>query len=317
LLFLCFLWAVASLRSDLFPGLAPATLPPVERQALTFALLAIVAALFSLLHRSEWPRGPRLVASVIAGLGLFVAPALSFSIAKEWIGNLTQVALFSITPVFAIVFEPYIGTRDTVSQSRGSLLAALAAVVGTLCLIPADAPNSIETAGAFCVLLLAAAAVAAANCVAVNTATHLNSLDPMAAIAALTAVAVLAPMSAFTEQPLLRMSALGPELAWSAIAEVPELLLLFWLMRRMTAARMTTRFVLTPLMASLIGLLLLRPSVGPRAGIGMILMAAGAAWLLLAPENSTPDPPPLNLGRPSENIPAQENISAQQRSTLK
>jgi drug/metabolite transporter (DMT)-like permease len=302
LLILCFLWSVASLRSDLFPNLGPAMLPPIERQAMALSLLAIAAALFSLFRPAEWPRGPRLAASVLAGLGLFVAPALSFLIAKEWVGNLTQVALFSITPVFAVVFEPYIGTRGAPSQSGGSLLAALAAVLGTLCVIPADAPNTIETAGAYCVVLLAASSVAAANCVAVNTANQLgrNSLAPMAMIAALAAVGVLAPLSALTEQPLLRMNKLGPELAWSALADLPELLLLFWLMRRMTAARMTSRFVLTPLMASLIGLVLLRPSVSPRAGAGLILMAAGATWLLLTPESSPEGPLPLNLGKPSQ-----------------
>jgi drug/metabolite transporter (DMT)-like permease len=311
LLILCFLWSVASLRSDLFSGLAPAKLPPIQRQGLPLALLAIAAALFSLMRREQWPKGPRLVASILVGLGLFVAPAISFLIAKEWLGNLTQVALFSITPVFGVVFEPYIGSRDLNPQARGSLLAALAAVVGTLCVIPAGPPNSIETAGGYCVILLAAAAVAAANCVAVNTAIELkrNPLAPMAAIAALTAVAGLGPLSALTEPPLLRLRALGPELAWSAVAELPELLLLFWLMRRMSAVRMTTRFILTPLLASLIGLVLLRPSVGLRAGAGLLLMAAGATWLLLAPKSSAPGTLPLGLQKPSEEIPAEEKPS--------
>ncbi len=301
LLLLCLLWSVASLRPDLFPdlfpGLAPGILPPLERQALTFALLAVAAALFSLLRGAEWPDRARFLASVVVGLGLFVAPAVSFCIAKQWIGNLTQVALFSITPVFAVVFEPYIGSRDSVSQSGGGLLAALAAVVGTLCVIPAGAANSIAAASAFCAVILAAACIAAANCLAVNTAAQLSqqSIAPMAAIAALSAVGGLVLLSALFEQPVWRLNALGPELAWSAVAELPELLLFFWLMRRMSAVRMTTRFVVTPLMASLIGLVLLRPAVGVRAGAGLILMAAGAGWLLFAPETSGPDALPLNL----------------------
>jgi drug/metabolite transporter (DMT)-like permease len=303
LLLLCFLWSVASLRSDLFPGLTPDSLPPIERQALSFALLAVAAALFSLLRKAQWPDRRRFLAAVLVGLGLFIAPAVSFCFAKEWVGNLTQVALFSITPVFAVVFEPYIGNRDSASQSRGGLLAALAAVVGTLCVIPAGAPNSIVVAGAFCVVILAAACVAAANCLAVNTAAQLSqkaqlaqqSIAPMAAIAALSAVGGLVLLSALFERPVWRLNALGPELAWSAVAELPELLLLFWLMRRMSAVRMTTRFVATPLMASLIGLVLLRPAVGLRAGAGLILMAVGAGWLLFAPEASGPDTSPLNL----------------------
>ncbi len=307
LLLLCFLWSVASLRPDLFPGLFPSLvpdiLPPIERQALTFALLAVAATLFSLLRGAEWPSRTRLLASAVVGMGLFVAPAVSFCFAKQWIGNLTQVALFSITPVFAVVFEPYIGSRDSVSQRRGGLLAALAAVVGTLCVIPAGAPNSIAAASAFCVVIVAAASVAAANCLAVNTATEpaqktelaQRSIAPMAAIAALTALAGLALLSALFEQPVWKLNALGPEVAWSAVAELPELLLLFWLMRRMSAVRMTTRFVVTPLTASLVGLILLRPAVGVRAAAGLILMAAGAGWLLLAPETSGPDALPLNL----------------------
>ena len=297
LLLLCFLWSVASLRSDLFPGLTPDSLPPIERQALSFALLAVAAALFSLLRKAQWPDRRRFLAAVLVGLGLFIAPAVSFCFAKEWVGNLTQVALFSITPVFAVVFEPYIDSRASASQSRGGLLAALAAVVGTLRVIPAGAPNSIVVAGAFCVVILAAACVAAANCLAVNTAAQLaqQSIAPMAAIAALSAVGGLVLLSALFERPAWRLNALGPELAWSAVAELPELLLLFWLMRRMSAVRMTTRFVVTPLMASLIGLVLLRPAVGLRAGAGLILMAAGAGWLLFAPETSGPDALPLNL----------------------
>jgi drug/metabolite transporter (DMT)-like permease len=159
LLLLCFFWSVGSLRSDLFPDLVPSSLPPMERQAAPFAMLAVAAALFSV----EWPDRPQLLASVLVGLGLFVAPAVSFSLAREWVGNLTQVALFSITPVFAIVFEPYIGNRDFVLPIRGGLLAALAAVAGTLCVIPAGAPTSIRTGSAFLAVILAAACVAAAN----------------------------------------------------------------------------------------------------------------------------------------------------------
>ena len=302
LLLLCFLWSVGSLRADLFPGMIPGILPPMERQAAPFAWLAVAAGLFSILRGLEWPKGRQLLASVLVGLGLFVAPAVSFCIAKDWVGNLTQVALFSITPVFAFVFEPYIGGRDLVSQVRGGMPAALAAVVGTLCAIQIGTPSSMRAAAGFCTVILAVACVAAANCVAVKMAAELDrkSIAPMAAIAASVAVVGLAVLSGFTEQPVWRMDALGPELAWSAGAELPGLLMLFWLMRRMSAVRMTTRFVLTPLMASLIGLALLRPEVTLRAGLGLAMMAVGAGWLLCAPLDRPPETSPLRLDRRSQ-----------------
>ncbi len=296
MLFLCFFWALGSLRSDLFPDMIPSRLPPMERQAAPFALLAVAAVVFSLLRKAGWPKGPQLLASMLVGLGLFVAPAVSFRVAGDRVDNLTQVALFSITPVFAVVFEPYIGSRNG-SPIRGAMTAALAAVVGTLCLIQAEAPSSIQAAAGFGAVIVAAACVAAANCVAVKLPTELPSIAPVAAVAALTALAGLAVLSRLTERPVWRMDALGPELAWSGGAELPGLLLLFWLMRRMSAVRMTTRFVLTPMMASLMGLVLLQPAVTLRAGLGLALMAVGAGWLLFAPLDRQPEASPLSLDR--------------------
>lgn len=61
--------------------------------------------------------------------------------------------------------------------------------------------------------------------------------------------------------------------------------LLFWLMRRMTAVRMTTRFLIAPLVANLIGLAFLRPGVQWRGWLGLLLIALGAGWLLFAPKD--------------------------------
>jgi len=52
----------------------------------------------------------------------------------------------------------------------------------------------------------------------------------------------------------------------------------------MTATRMTARFLLAPVIAILIGMALDRPSVGLRTWAGLLLIAAGAGWLLFAPE---------------------------------
>ncbi|MFZ0745386.1 MAG: hypothetical protein WAM85_13330 [Terracidiphilus sp.] len=297
MLLLCFLWALGSLRSDLFPSLIPNLLPPIERQAVPFALLAAVAALFGVVRGAKWPLRRQLWASILVGLGLFLAPAIVSSFSSGSVSGLTLVALFSLTPVFAVVFEPYIG-GDVAPRTRGGLPAALTGVVGTLCVIPAGAPNSIRAGGVFGTAILAAACVAAANCLAVRVAAELNgkSIAPLAAIAPFTAVAGMAVLSVLSGRADWSWDALAPQAAWSTVAELPGLLLLFWLMRRMSAARMTSRFVLTPLAASLIGLVLLRPSVGLRAWLGLLLMAAGAGWLLVSPDDTQEsDASPLKL----------------------
>jgi drug/metabolite transporter (DMT)-like permease len=58
----------------------------------------------------------------------------------------------------------------------------------------------------------------------------------------------------------------------------------------MSAVRMTTRFVIAPLLTALFGIILLRPEITLRALLGLLLIAAGAAWLLFAPEQEPNDP---------------------------
>jgi hypothetical protein len=127
--------------------------------------------------------------------------------------------------------------------------------------------------------------VAAANCAAVRLARtcQTRTIASIAAIAGIAAAAGLAIASALAQRAACSWDVLLPELGHATI-QLPGLLLLFWLMRRMSAARMTTRFVLAPLMAILIGIALEQPSVGLRAWVGVLLVAAGAGWLLFAPD---------------------------------
>jgi drug/metabolite transporter (DMT)-like permease len=197
-------------------------------------------------------------------------------------------------PVFTLVFEPYVdGGFDR--QTRGALLAALASVVGALCVFPVEFPGSAEAGLALCAVILAAACVAAANCKAVVMATEVAgkfpasaaAIETTTAIAGATAAVAFAVANAVMERPIWKWETLAPELLWSAVVEVPALLLLFWLMSRMSATRTATRYVIAPLLAILIGATLMRSALVPRTWLGLLLMASGAAYLLLAPAEKT------------------------------
>ena len=286
LLLLCLLWSLGSLRGDLIPstGLDQGLRSGLVRQAIPFAMLAIGAALFAAARREVWPRGREFVACALIGLSLFVAPTVMVYLARIWISDLTRVALFSIVPVFAVIFEPYIATGLEV-RVKGGLAAALVAVVGTLFVFPLDLPQSVAAAIAFCGVLLAAACVSAANCWAVRVANRPDTcIAPFAAIAGVAAALGIVAFGAMLRDAAFGGRAMGMEIAWSAAVELPALVLLFWLMRRMTATRMTTRFLLAPLIANLIGLIFLRPAVNVREGLGLLLIALGAGWLLFGRE---------------------------------
>ncbi len=295
---LSLLWALGALRGDLLPGLlrAAETLPRLERRALEWAGLAAGAAMVALASQARWPRGRQALEALLAGVGLLAAPALLVDAAGTWVDGLTRVALFSLTPVLAVVLEPYLGA-ESAAQEQGGLLPALVAVAGVLCVFPVELPGGPGAALAWGAVVLAALCAAAANCRAVRAAQDATEwrAAPMAALGAATTAVALGAASACTERAVIPHG-LAAEAAWLALVELPALLLLFWLMRRMTAARMTLRFVLAPLLASVASVALLRPSVSLRAAAGLGLMAAGAGWMLTRRDAPEEDGTPLRLG---------------------
>jgi hypothetical protein len=290
LLLLCLLWACDALRVDLLPSLQE-TAPYLQRQVLPLVLLSISAAAIAIARGAIW----RCVISdsVWIGLGLFAVPAGLVYWADAWIHGLSRIALFTLTLVFAVVFEPYLGLASAQRQ-RGGLLAALVAVAGALLVFPVATPDSLQSAAALTAVVIAAASVAAATChgtakAAVWDGNAAGSLAAMASIAGAAAALTLAVASALLEPPAWRWNALAPELLWSASVELPALLLLFWLMPRISAPRMTTRYVLGPLLALLAGIVAEQAGRAVRSltWLGLALMALGASWILFAPKDES------------------------------
>jgi drug/metabolite transporter (DMT)-like permease len=285
LLLLSLLWACGVLRPLLISSTAFDLLPHYERQALPFALLAGMVGAVALLRPAPSPRGPVVRNSLLVGLGLFIAPTAIIDFAASSTTAVTRTALLTLVPLFAAVFEPYIGQSDSRQQSRNGLLATLVGVCGALCVFPAKLPESIGAAGAFCAVIVAAACVAAANCKSVTVAQECpDSLPTMAAIAAVLTAVAEAGASVALEHPVLVWGALWPSLLWSAAIDVPVLLLLFWLMPRLSAPRMATRYLLGPLIAVAVGAVLIRSPLAWRTWLGLTLMSAAAVYLLLAPD---------------------------------
>ncbi len=289
LLLLCLLWALDGLGPDLFPALRRAPLPVFERLAITYAVLAVTAAAFALKVRARWP-GAREAASLVGmGLLLFALPAVLIFVGQGWVSQLERVAIFSLTPVFAVVLEPHLGPHPGNVQQPGnrSLPAALIGVAGALAIFPLNVPGTPAAALAVLSVVAAALCVAVGNCIAIRMA----CLRPEVSLAAITALAagasaaVLALIGISTESAYWRLPHGVAQLVWILMIDLPALVLLFWLFRRMSAAQMTTRFLIAPWLTVLAGIALERPTVTMRMVIGVVLMAIGAGWLLFVPEH--------------------------------
>ncbi|MGA8741294.1 MAG: hypothetical protein WB561_08930 [Terracidiphilus sp.] len=251
-------------------------------RSIPLALFAVVAFVTALVRKARWPSGKMLGAAVLVGFGLFVVPAVLIHIARGEIDDSTRVVLFSLAPVFAIVFEPYVGSASS-TPHRSALAASLVAVAGTMIVFPLNLPQSSAAALAFCGVVVAVASVATANCIAVRIASDqtAQSLLTFASIASGSAAICLALLSAAFQHHIW----LAPIPDLWVMLDLMAFALLFWLMRRMTAVRMTTRFLIAPLVANLIGLAFLRPGVQWRGWLGLLLIALGAGWLLFAPKD--------------------------------
>lgn len=281
LLLLCLLWAAATLRSDLFPRSAMGIeLSPLSREAVILGVFAGLATLAAFIRKSGWHQSGTWMDAILAGGGLFVVPMLLTGFGKTRISDSTRVALFSLTPLFAVVFEPYLGS-DMAGIQNGAFVAALVAVGGTALVFPIEIPNSGGSFAAFCGILASAGSIAAANCIGVRATQRAGgSALRFAATAAASASLCLGALGMVIPHNTADSVALD---AWIA-SDLLAVALLFWLIPRMSAVRMTTRFLIAPLFANMVGLVILRPRVQWQARIGLLLIALASGWLLFAPE---------------------------------
>jgi drug/metabolite transporter (DMT)-like permease len=284
LLLLSALWAADSLRADLFPHFPVESLSSAQRQAVLYSVFACVATCLAVARRVEFPRGRSAWACAGVGMGFFVVPSALGALVQDWVSALDRVAIFSLTPVFAAVLERHLqGSRPR--RGRTALAGALGAVAGILALFPLQTPGSFRAGAALCALVAVALCIAVTNCLGVGLARNMagRSILAMAAQAGTASAVCFAAASSFTPHPAWRWNALLPQLLWSLGIDLPAMFLLFWLLRRLAASRMTARFLLAPLFAIVAGIVL-QPSFPPLRGwLGLALLAGGSGWLVFAP----------------------------------
>jgi drug/metabolite transporter (DMT)-like permease len=283
LLLLCLLGSLGPLRNEFEPAVVPSAALPWLLPAWPFFLATILATAFTVLRRIPWPSARYFRSTILVNIGLFVLPLLTLLCVKIWIDPFTQVTLLALTPVFTVVFQPYLAPSSSVP--RHALAAAIAAAAGLQLVFPFQLPGTIVAFTAWLVLVLAVVGLAAAYCSATHLASQLSrsSAAPLAAIAC--AACTVALLLAGVVEHAFSVNFAAPPIGvlWLALVDTPSILLLFWLLPRISASRITVRFILSPLFSSLAGIVLLRPSLTLRDGLGLTLAGAGSVWLLFAP----------------------------------
>ena len=285
---LCLLGSLGPLRSELGPAVTPSAAPPWLLPAWPFALAAIAAAVFALLRHHLWLSVRDLRRASLIGMGIFALPAFTLHCVQVWIDPFAQVTLLALAPVFTVVLQPHIAPNSALP--RHALAAGLAAAAGLMLVFPFQLPGTFAAFAAWLAGAFAVVVVAASYCCANHIASQLSRscMAPLAATASGASAAAFL-LAGIVEQALgLHVAASGAGLVWPVLVDVPSILLLFWLLPRISAARIASHFILSPLISSLAGILLIRPTLSVRDAAGLTLAAAGSAWLLAGPA-SRPD----------------------------
>lgn len=251
-------------------------LPPMLTAALRFALAGVCLIPFV---RPPFPDRRSLLIIVLMGgpihygliyLGFWLANDVSpASVAAQlWI---------PFTALFAFLI---LGER----LSRMALLGLVVAFVG-VAWMAAD-PHALEDWKAIVVVGMASAAWALTTVIARRT----TSIPPlkMQGLLALTALPTLAAASAFWERGQLPAIAAASPLTWAAVlwsglaSSIVATSLMFWLVQRREAGRVTPYLLATPVVSILIGAVFLDDVLTAQILTGAALTMGGVAVVALA-----------------------------------
>lgn len=280
----------------LVDNVSPSSLPSLEQQGLHFLVvtLAMFGALLLRPHAAVSPPMPLLplAAASILLLGL---PALLNQSAYA-VSARSGIALFTLVPLCIVVGAVAFHAAPADPQpSRALMMPALIGFAGAALLpsfqLPADARQ-----GLLFFVVFVAVLFTATGSLWMYDLLRGQPIAPSATILCGANALFLAAVAALTDFVLPSPGALLAELLRALIFDLPQLLLLVWLLRELDPARCGARFVLAPLLSIVEGILLLHLHIDLRMGGTILLMTLGGAMLLLwdAPADSEA-PPSLGL----------------------
>jgi drug/metabolite transporter (DMT)-like permease len=257
----------------------PSLLQGLTRFAVHDGLLGLAFWLASLRH----PRQPVPWVKLAAGAAaIFAIPQVLFAAAGGKVSSLDEVLVFLLVPVVVVLIVAQRTSTFGAGDNPLRLLApALAGLGGAALLLEFDAPATLP--GKLWLAAMVVSAIVAAFA-AVQMHGWLRGV-PVLRAAAIACAATSFIAAAFclvdwTGLPGFDAHLAEAEMLRCVVFEAPVLLLTIWLLRRMSPIRFSSRLLLIPLVTIVEGFFFMRPALSWTAGLGLILMLAGAVGLL-------------------------------------
>jgi drug/metabolite transporter (DMT)-like permease len=250
-------------------------LPPVTPwgRSLIFALCGIASIFVS--GRRIWPVPQQVAKLVLFSILLVGVPDALCAWAQTHVSGLVVTAMLALVPVLLVVIAAQVGS-DGASSTTRTLVPAVLGLSGVLLLLPVDLPASTIGRIALGVLLTAGLLIAFASVVIHSILCKFSVAQGTAIVCLSNAFfALLEGLRSGSHDIIETHSILPAALVGAA------LVLLVLLLRRLDPVRLGARYFVIPLLTIVEGYVLLRPELTLRMGIGAVLMAGGAAFLLL------------------------------------
>jgi hypothetical protein len=298
---LCVLWASAWVVESAWPS----SLPLGVRQCIDKFAIAAVLCGFGISRKCiRWERlgGAHWAKVGAASVCLLAVPALTLEATSGAVLQSMSESLFALVPVAVVVLAPYIGLSarsdgepvgsESWRETSHLLLPALTGLAGLLLLLSFSLPESLREVGFDAIVLVAVGIVAVVSIWMYRLLGEFTLLEASIVYCMTNGMAfgVFLLVSSVGQAGWfeslvgnLTGKTLAVEVAKAILFELPQVLLLVWLLRAMAPARFAARYLVVPLMVVLEGYVLLWPGLTVRLICGFVLLVVGV-WRLLTAE---------------------------------
>ncbi|MBN9617632.1 MAG: hypothetical protein J0G35_18865 [Acidobacteriales bacterium] len=249
-------------------------------------LVAIVGyrSLWSSLQRNATARLRLAGVSIM----LFGVPAAVRAWTQHGVSDVNRAGLFGLVPfvvaVTAMGREPVAGEEFGV---RRFFAPALAAFGGVLLVVSFGLPVSVRARVMFGAVLAVVVVVGVASAWIYRLLRGVGMMEAVAVVCISNAMflAACSPLSGASWR-----EEAASLLSLSSLYSFFLLILLIWLLRKMSPVRLAARYLVVPLLIVLEGLVMLRPDFTLRTAAGVALLVAGTGYLLLSRKQDSDSP---------------------------
>jgi len=251
----------------------------VSPLVLAFCRVAMASAV---LLPIAWRRGTlrslsRHKAAIVAfALAEFAVPFTAISLGERWISSSVTGILIAMVPLSIALIQRFFGVSEALGLWRITGLslgfAGVAALLGT-----GPIANPLGWAGVAC-MLLATLGYAIGPLIIQRHFSELDSTGPLAASLGVASVVLLIPAACDLPVHLPSTLALVSIVVLGLICTALAMLLMFYLVRHAGASRAAVITYINPVVATLLGVLVLREPLGVGGAIAFATILLGS-WL--------------------------------------